>query len=146
MTGTEIENGTGVKIEYQIETRIKDMAAINMKISIETRMKARTRLKLTEGLSIQNIKKHIQHRWEDFLNLMRGFYAAHPEFEGIPLYIYGQSYGGKMAIDMGIKIHEKCDEFYTLIVARPICLAARTRIKQWQNIMKTCPTHSVGDT
>ncbi|XP_063389518.1 uncharacterized protein LOC134672158 [Cydia fagiglandana] len=42
----------------------------------------------------------------DFVNLMRGFYEAHSEFEGIPLYIYGQSYGGKMAVDMGIRMHE----------------------------------------
>lgn len=37
---------------------------------------------------------------------MRGFYTEHPEFERVPLYIYGQSYGGKMAIDMGIRIRE----------------------------------------
>lgn len=42
----------------------------------------------------------------DFVELMRGFYRSHPEFNGVPLYIYGQSYGGKMAVDMGIRMHE----------------------------------------
>ncbi|KAG6456653.1 hypothetical protein O3G_MSEX009850 [Manduca sexta] len=42
----------------------------------------------------------------DFVQLMRGFYSRHPEFNGVPLYIYGQSYGGKMAIDMAIRMHE----------------------------------------
>ncbi|XP_050674161.1 retinoid-inducible serine carboxypeptidase-like isoform X1 [Leptidea sinapis] len=42
----------------------------------------------------------------DFVELMRGFYRNHPEFEGVPLYIYGQSYGGKMAVDMGIRMRE----------------------------------------
>ncbi|XP_052754687.1 retinoid-inducible serine carboxypeptidase-like [Galleria mellonella] len=42
----------------------------------------------------------------DFVELLRGFYSSNPEFEGVPLYLYGQSYGGKMAIDMGIRIHE----------------------------------------
>ncbi|XP_028162281.1 retinoid-inducible serine carboxypeptidase-like isoform X2 [Ostrinia furnacalis] len=42
----------------------------------------------------------------DFVNLMRGFYEKNTEFEGVPLYIYGQSYGGKMAVDMGIRMHE----------------------------------------
>lgn len=37
---------------------------------------------------------------------MRGFYDKNPEFKGVPLYIYGQSYGGKMAIDMGIRMHQ----------------------------------------
>ncbi|XP_059049627.1 retinoid-inducible serine carboxypeptidase-like [Achroia grisella] len=43
---------------------------------------------------------------QDFVTLLRGFYSSNPEFEDIPLYIYGQSYGGKMAIDMGIQVHE----------------------------------------
>lgn len=40
------------------------------------------------------------------MNLLRGFYKAHSEFEGVPLYIYGQSYGGKMAVDMALRIRE----------------------------------------
>ncbi|CAH2263463.1 jg13914 [Pararge aegeria aegeria] len=42
----------------------------------------------------------------DFVELMKGFYRSNPEFEGVPLYIFGQSYGGKMAIDMGIRMRE----------------------------------------
>ncbi|CAG9785547.1 unnamed protein product [Diatraea saccharalis] len=42
----------------------------------------------------------------DFVSLMRGFYEKHPEFETVPLYIYGQSYGGKMAVDMAIQMVE----------------------------------------
>ncbi|CAG4985684.1 unnamed protein product [Colias eurytheme] len=42
----------------------------------------------------------------DFVELMRGFYKNNPMFENVPLYIYGQSYGGKMAIDMGIRMRE----------------------------------------
>lgn len=42
----------------------------------------------------------------DFVELMRGFYDKNTEFKGVPLYIYGQSYGGKMAVDMGIRMHE----------------------------------------
>ncbi|CAF4848862.1 unnamed protein product [Pieris macdunnoughi] len=43
---------------------------------------------------------------QDFVKLMQGFYTNHPEFETVPLYIYGQSYGGKMAVDMGIRMRE----------------------------------------
>ncbi|CAG9578654.1 unnamed protein product [Danaus chrysippus] len=42
----------------------------------------------------------------DFVELMKGFYRSNPEFEEVPLYIYGQSYGGKMAIDMGVRMRE----------------------------------------
>lgn len=37
---------------------------------------------------------------------MRGFYSNHPEFGGVPLYIYGQSYGGKMAVGMALRMRE----------------------------------------
>ncbi|XP_022124612.2 retinoid-inducible serine carboxypeptidase [Pieris rapae] len=43
---------------------------------------------------------------QDFVKVMQGFYTKHPEFETVPLYIYGQSYGGKMAVDMGIRMRE----------------------------------------
>ncbi|KAL4715329.1 hypothetical protein ACJJTC_015100 [Scirpophaga incertulas] len=42
----------------------------------------------------------------DFVNLMRGFYKKNKKFEGVPLYICGQSYGGKMAVDIAIKLVE----------------------------------------
>ncbi|XP_023936523.2 retinoid-inducible serine carboxypeptidase [Bicyclus anynana] len=42
----------------------------------------------------------------DFVELMKGFYQDNPTFEGVPLYIYGQSYGGKMAVDMAIRMKE----------------------------------------
>ncbi|CAG9578653.1 unnamed protein product [Danaus chrysippus] len=42
----------------------------------------------------------------DLVELMKGFYRSNPEFEEVPLYIYGQSYGGKMAIDMGVRMRE----------------------------------------
>ncbi|XP_049867872.1 retinoid-inducible serine carboxypeptidase-like [Pectinophora gossypiella] len=42
----------------------------------------------------------------DFVSLMKGFLEKHPEFQGVPLYIYGQSYGGKMAVDMAIRLRE----------------------------------------
>lgn len=43
---------------------------------------------------------------------MKAFYEKHEEFETVPLYIYGQSYGGKMAIDMGIMLHEVISNLY----------------------------------
>lgn len=54
----------------------------------------------------------------DFVELMRGFYRNNPEFEGVPLYIYGQSYGGKMAIDMGIRIREVLITEFLYLIAR----------------------------
>lgn len=48
----------------------------------------------------------------DFVELMRGFYADNPMFEGINLYIYGQSYGGKMAVDMALRMREVKLLFY----------------------------------
>lgn len=35
----------------------------------------------------------------DLVELLRGFYETHTEFKTVPLHIFGESYGGKMAID-----------------------------------------------
>jgi serine carboxypeptidase 1 len=35
----------------------------------------------------------------DLIALMLGFYDRLPQFRDTPLYVYGQSYGGKMAVD-----------------------------------------------
>lgn len=47
---------------------------------------------------------------EDLLNFMRGFYEKHPEFESVPLFVYGQSYGGKMAVDFAIALDNAIKE------------------------------------
>jgi len=41
----------------------------------------------------------------DLVELLRGFYAAQPEFESVPLHIYGESYGGKMAIEFAHELY-----------------------------------------
>lgn len=35
----------------------------------------------------------------DLIELLRGFYTKIPEFKTVPLHIFGESYGGKMAIE-----------------------------------------------
>ncbi|KAH1020758.1 hypothetical protein HUJ04_010369 [Dendroctonus ponderosae] len=42
----------------------------------------------------------------DFLVLLKGFFTQKPEFEAVPLYIYGQSYG-KMTVDIALKLHQE---------------------------------------
>jgi serine carboxypeptidase 1 len=35
---------------------------------------------------------------EDLVEFLKGFYKKRPEFETVPLHIFGQSYGGNMAV------------------------------------------------
>lgn len=42
----------------------------------------------------------------DLVELMRGFYTVHPEFEKVALHIFGESYGGKVAIEFAYKLHQ----------------------------------------
>lgn len=41
----------------------------------------------------------------DLVELLRGFYEKHPEFKAVPLHIFGESYGGKMAIEFGHELN-----------------------------------------
>ncbi|XP_062129418.1 retinoid-inducible serine carboxypeptidase [Drosophila sulfurigaster albostrigata] len=41
----------------------------------------------------------------DLVELMKGFYAKHPEFETVPLHIFSESYGGKMAPEFALELY-----------------------------------------
>lgn len=41
----------------------------------------------------------------DLIELLRGFYNAMPNFKTVPLHIFGESYGGKMAIDFAHELY-----------------------------------------
>ncbi|EDV96063.1 retinoid-inducible serine carboxypeptidase [Drosophila grimshawi] len=41
----------------------------------------------------------------DLVELMKGFYAKHPEFETVPLHIFCESYGGKMAPEFALELY-----------------------------------------
>ncbi|EDW69442.1 retinoid-inducible serine carboxypeptidase [Drosophila virilis] len=41
----------------------------------------------------------------DLVELMKGFYALHPEFESVPLHIFCESYGGKMAPEFALELY-----------------------------------------
>ncbi|KAH8370075.1 hypothetical protein KR093_002118, partial [Drosophila rubida] len=41
----------------------------------------------------------------DLVELMKGFYARHPEFETVPLHIFSESYGGKMAPEFALELY-----------------------------------------
>ncbi|XP_060524569.1 retinoid-inducible serine carboxypeptidase-like [Cylas formicarius] len=43
----------------------------------------------------------------DFLEFLNGFFEKFPDFQSVPLYIFGQSYGGKMAVDIALLLVEK---------------------------------------
>ncbi|XP_030372286.1 retinoid-inducible serine carboxypeptidase-like [Scaptodrosophila lebanonensis] len=41
----------------------------------------------------------------DLVEFMKGFYALHPEFETVPLHIFCESYGGKMAPEFALELY-----------------------------------------
>lgn len=43
---------------------------------------------------------------EDFVELLKGFYAKNPEFAQTPLYILCESYGGKMTAEIALVLYE----------------------------------------
>ncbi|CAG9767490.1 unnamed protein product [Ceutorhynchus assimilis] len=43
---------------------------------------------------------------DDFVVLMQGFYKQLPQFEEVPLYIFSESYGGKMAVEIALNLYQ----------------------------------------
>lgn len=43
---------------------------------------------------------------DDLVELMRGFYKVHPEFEMVALHIFAESYGGKTAVEFAYNLHQ----------------------------------------
>lgn len=43
----------------------------------------------------------------DLVELLRGFYEELPEFKSVPLHIFGESYGGKMAIEFAHELYNE---------------------------------------
>ncbi|XP_065355870.1 retinoid-inducible serine carboxypeptidase-like [Calliphora vicina] len=41
----------------------------------------------------------------DLVEFMKGFYALHPEFQDVPLHIFCESYGGKMAPEFALELY-----------------------------------------
>lgn len=41
---------------------------------------------------------------DDFVELMKGFYQAVPDMLLVPLYIFSESYGGKMTVDIALAL------------------------------------------
>lgn len=42
----------------------------------------------------------------DFVVLLKGFYEAVPEMKKVPLYIFSESYGGKMTADIALAVNK----------------------------------------
>ncbi|KAF7281066.1 retinoid-inducible serine carboxypeptidase-like [Rhynchophorus ferrugineus] len=44
---------------------------------------------------------------EDFVEFLKGFYNRLPKFEDVPLYIFCESYGGKMTVEIALKLSQE---------------------------------------
>lgn len=44
---------------------------------------------------------------KDLIELLRGFYKKRPEFKSVPLHIFSQSYGGKMAVEFAYQLYHE---------------------------------------
>lgn len=42
----------------------------------------------------------------DLVEFMQQFYKAFPKFKKVPLYVFGQSYGGKMAVEFALNLYK----------------------------------------
>lgn len=47
---------------------------------------------------------------DDLIVFMRMFLAKHPEFQTVPLYIFSESYGGKMAAEFALELYKAIQE------------------------------------
>lgn len=47
---------------------------------------------------------------DDLIAFMRVFMSKHPEFQSVPLYIFSESYGGKMAAEFALDLHQNIQE------------------------------------
>lgn len=47
---------------------------------------------------------------EDLVAFMRVFMAKHPEFQAVPLYIFSESYGGKMAAEFALDLYKEIQD------------------------------------
>lgn len=46
---------------------------------------------------------------DDLISFMRIFLTKHPEFQTVPLYIFSESYGGKMAAEFALELHRSIE-------------------------------------
>lgn len=53
------------------------------------------------------LSKTNQQVSRDLIELLRGFYEAQPEFINVPLYIFGESYGGKMGVEFARDLYNE---------------------------------------
>ncbi|KAG5677282.1 hypothetical protein PVAND_007052 [Polypedilum vanderplanki] len=47
---------------------------------------------------------------KDLIEVLRGFYELYPDFKTVPLHIFGESYGGKMAIEFAYELNKEIQE------------------------------------
>ncbi|XP_017116002.1 retinoid-inducible serine carboxypeptidase [Drosophila elegans] len=76
---------------------------------------------------------------DDLMTFMLHFYKLHPEFKSVPLHIFSESYGGKMAPALAIKLDKamKAGE-----LAEPQILKSVTIGNPWISTRHICKEHS----
>jgi serine carboxypeptidase 1 len=55
----------------------------------------------------KHLTKNNKQIARDLIELLRGFYVALPEFRTVPLHIFGESYGGKMAVEFARELQDE---------------------------------------
>lgn len=63
------------------------------------------------GFSYVDNEKHLTRNNKqaalDLIEMLRGFYRELPEFKTVPLHIFGESYGGKVAVEFAYWLHQE---------------------------------------